>query len=609
MIEFQQDITAIQFLIPSVSFGILLGGFSLYFYMWYSYRLKVYLSIMIITLLALIFTFAETMILISSSVFRNQPLGLQFHRIEQLIGVYFLFALPFMLIHILQLNDRWKKTAEMITYTGLVIAVLMTIAAYIYPDSFISITTPKETSVIYEADFTRGKEGILYSVRDVLIGLLIIFSLVSIISDIIINSRLKQLFFPALGILLMMFGGIVDILFIYTGRNYDFFPDEYYSRFSLNLTIMLVFFMSTVMRYFVLSSIELDKAEKTIRSSRAEKEVMLREIHHRVKNNMQVISSLLNLQAEYILNDKDRQVFMDNSNRLLAMSMVHDKLYKTYDLSHINFKEYVSNFINELKEIYNLNPGDIRFFLNIDSVPVAIDMAIPCGIIIYELVSNSIKHAFPGRNDNTIRIDFIHNAGDIFQLKVSDNGRGFPVDINMSSTRSFGLHLIEDLVKQLGGSLSMNSDNGVTANIIFGHQQKKSSKENLKKNKTVNNSSNTGRKIIIVEDELITASFIMKILEQEGFSVTGIFARGEDAIESVMNEKPDLMVMDIILQGNIDGIDTMKQIRSKYNIPFIYLTAYSDESIKERAKGTNPGGYLVKPVERHTLINTIRETL
>jgi two-component sensor histidine kinase/CheY-like chemotaxis protein len=576
--------------------------------MWYSYRLKVYLSIMIFTLLALVFSFAETMILISSSVFRNQELGFQFHRLEQLTGVYFLFALPFILLYILKLNDRWKKAAEMIAYTGLVIAILMTIAALIYPDSFISITTPKETSVIYEADYTRGKEGVLYFVRDGLIGFVITFSLVSIIFDIIINSRLKQLIFPALGILFMTLGAIVDIMFIYTGINYDFFPNEYYSRFSLNLTIMLVFLMATVMRDFVLSSIELDKAEKTIRSSRAEKEVMLREIHHRVKNNMQVISSLLNLQAEYIVDDKDRQVFMDNSNRLLAMSMVHDKLYKTYDLSHINFKEYLNNFINELIEIYSLNPGDIKFYMNVDSVPVAIDKAIPCGIIIYEIVSNSIKHAFHGRNENTIRIDFIHNTGGIYQLKVSDNGRGFPADLSMSSSRNFGLHLIKGLVKQLDGSLTMNSDNGVTTNIIFRHPRNENRKEDVKKTNAAGNDHNR-RKVIIVEDELITASFLTKILEYEGFSVIGTFSRGEDAIESLMNERPDFMVMDIILQGKLDGIDTIKQIKSKYNIPFIYLTAYSDDNIKERANSTNPGNYLVKPVEREILINSIKEIM
>lgn len=531
---------------------------------------------------------------------------MQFHRLEQLTGVYFLFALPFMFLYILHLNDRWKKATEMIAYTGLVVAVLMTIAAFIYPDSFISTTIPKETSAIYEADFTRGQEGVLYFVRDGLIGLLILFSLGSIISDIIINSRLKQLFFPAVGIILMIMGAMVDILFIYTRRNYDFFPNEYFSRFSLNLTIMFVFFMSTAMRDFVLSSIELDKAEKTIRSSRAEKEVMLREIHYRVKNNMQVISSLLDLQAEYIINDKDRQIFIDNSNRLLAMSMVHDKLYKTHDLSHINFKEYLHNFINELKDIYSLNPGDIKIFMNIDITPLAIDKAIPCGIIIYELVSNSIKHAFPRRNENIIRIDFIHNTGGIFQLKVSDNGRGFPSDLNMSSSRSFGLQLVKDLTKQLGGSLSMKSDNGVITSIIFGHQGKEN--EDRKESKAVMN-KNECKKIIIVEDELITATFIMKMLEQEGFLVTGIFTRGEDVIKSVANEKPDLILMDIILQGSIDGIETIKRIKTKVDIPFIYLTANSDENIFEKAKETKPAAYIIKPIRKDQLIQTISHNI
>lgn len=208
-------------------------------------------------------------------------------------------------------------------------------------------------------------------------------------------------------------------------------------------------------------------ADEQIKASLKEKEVLLREIHHRVKNNMQIISSLLSHQMDNITDKNITEIFIDSQNRIISMSLVHEKLYHSRDLRNIDFGEYINDLAVSLFQSYNTHPGNIKLNINVDNIYLDIDHAIPTGLIINELITNSLKYAFPKDIKGEITIIF-RSKGEILELVVSDNGIGFPKDLNFRKTRSLGLHLVTILTEnQLHGKIDMNSNKGTEFKIEF----------------------------------------------------------------------------------------------------------------------------------------------
>ena len=208
---------------------------------------------------------------------------------------------------------------------------------------------------------------------------------------------------------------------------------------------------------------ERKKSEEKIKASLKEKEVLLKEIHHRVKNNMQIISSLLRLQSDYIT-DKDAVLaFKESDARIMSMALVHESIYLSENLTSIDFKNYVQKLINGLKISYNTHNIDIK--LKIENIEFNIETAIPCGLIINELVSNSIKHAFQD-NKGLINVKLTHKS-DKYKLIINDNGIGLPEHLYDGRSNSLGLKLVKTLVIQLDGEMKIDSSNGTTFTIIF----------------------------------------------------------------------------------------------------------------------------------------------
>jgi len=209
-------------------------------------------------------------------------------------------------------------------------------------------------------------------------------------------------------------------------------------------------------------------AEEQIQKSLREKEILLKEIHHRVKNNLQIIMSLLNLQNSRISNDEIKNLFSQCTTRIKAMALIHEMLYNSKELSSIDLKDYASALANELKEIYNAATGSPELRFSMTSVLLNIDKAIPCGLIINELVSNSFKYAFPEKLDRNgiIDISLVENEHFV-ELVVSDNGIGLPAYIDINNCESLGLSLVIKLAKQLRGTLEIIRDSGTAFKIRF----------------------------------------------------------------------------------------------------------------------------------------------
>ena len=198
----------------------------------------------------------------------------------------------------------------------------------------------------------------------------------------------------------------------------------------------------------------------------ATKEWLLKEVHHRVKNNLQMVMSLLNSQTAYLKDVTALNAVMESRYRVNAMSLIHKKLYKSDNASFINMEDYIKDLVLSLKESFNTKLT-IYFEMQIEAINLDVSQAIPLGLILNELITNSIKYAFPHTTEDRISITFYKMITDEIALIFADNGRGLPNDFNTKGKDSFGMELINGLTDELGGEISITSENGTTINIIF----------------------------------------------------------------------------------------------------------------------------------------------
>ncbi len=212
---------------------------------------------------------------------------------------------------------------------------------------------------------------------------------------------------------------------------------------------------------------EIRQAEEKIKSQLREKEVMLQEIYHRVKNNLQIISSMLKLQASYIDDEYAIQLFRNCQHRVKSMSLVHEKLYKSSDLTNISFKDYTNSLIKNLFHSLNINSNRIGYELDIKDVNLDITIAIPCGLIINELITNALKYGFPEDKQGIIKVSMTKLDNGKLNLTVLNNGVDLPEDFDMTNLSSFGMRLVDILKDQLGAELNIERKDGVAFSLTF----------------------------------------------------------------------------------------------------------------------------------------------
>jgi len=208
------------------------------------------------------------------------------------------------------------------------------------------------------------------------------------------------------------------------------------------------------------------RAEQEIKKSLIEKEILLKELQHRVKNNLQVISSMLDLQIDYINNEKISEKFIEAQKRVKSMALVHEQMYQSEVLSDLDFNHYIENLTSYLFKIYGINTNRITMNIEINEGTLTFNIAILLGLIINELVSNSLKHAFNNVSRGNIKL-VLSSKGDHNILTVSDNGMGLPKSFKLRNSKSLGLQLVLALTKQLKGSIKLYRKQGTTVKIKF----------------------------------------------------------------------------------------------------------------------------------------------
>jgi PAS domain S-box-containing protein len=211
---------------------------------------------------------------------------------------------------------------------------------------------------------------------------------------------------------------------------------------------------------------ERKRADAALLGSLREKESLLKEVHHRVKNNLQIISSLLRLQFGQIDNPVAQAALQDTQNRVRSMAMIHEHLYQSNNLAAVDLAAYLRSLCQYLVQALMVKPGAVRLHLDLAPVHLDIDQAIPCGLLVNELVSNALKHAFPEGCGGEVRVELHALAdGPGWCLRVADNGVGLPPDFDLNQLTSLGLKLVTDLTRQLGGQLEIGAGPGTVVEM------------------------------------------------------------------------------------------------------------------------------------------------
>lgn len=207
--------------------------------------------------------------------------------------------------------------------------------------------------------------------------------------------------------------------------------------------------------------------EEQIARSLREKETLLSEVHHRVKNNLQIIHSLLDMQTSSVIDIQARDALIDSCNRVRSMAQIHQSLYQSEDIAKVDFANFCESLISSLLATFNVDVSRIQVKSDFADVNLAIDQAVPCGLIANELITNALKHGFPDGGEGQISVSTKIDDGNVVTLRVSDNGCGMPKDFQTGTSEGLGLQLIELLADQIGGTLKIITDGETTFVITF----------------------------------------------------------------------------------------------------------------------------------------------
>ncbi len=491
MAEFLREISILQ-LVPAVCAGILFTGMGMFLYLYISTRQKVHLAMLILSLLAALFTASEFFFIVYGALRNNSTAAVQFHRLEQVLGAYFIFALPFFLYHHLSPGPPVDKMTRVIIYVGFIFALCITGIAFAEPDLFISVQNTRLTNWhIDVSTLRRGQEGLFYHVRDIVLGVVLFYSIFILILDIIKNKSFRYTFVIFIGSLAGTYFAAEDIIHVYTGQHIDFLKNADYQRFPVGLSIFVLLSMVSVFRKFLDSDKALKRANvqlirgreemrnlnsslelalKEQEKSLKEKEILLKEIHHRVKNNLQIINSLLYLQSTQNEDELIERILLNSQNRINAMALIHEHLYQKDDLSTIDMEEYLDELVSQLLVTHHDtgNTQTVRQFVSAPGIYIPLDTAMPIGLIANELVTNSLIHGLKNNPEGAINVELSHHDNQ-YTLIVEDNGCGIPPEIDPESTDSMGLSLVRLLSKQLHGSFSFETEAGTKGILRFAH--------------------------------------------------------------------------------------------------------------------------------------------
>ncbi len=355
----------------------------------------------------------------------------------------------------------------------------------------------------------------------------------------------------------------------------------------------------------VIDLTEIKRAENEIRQSLREKDTLLREIHHRVRNNLQLIVGLLNLETFRHEEGSVRGAYQEILSRVRSLALIHEKVYRSSDFSRIDMEPFVKELVDELVGIYSLDRKKLVCSIGAAGIFLDVERALPCAMLIAEILSNAFVHGWGDDGKCTVTVQFTRNE-DTFQLIIADGGRGMNRDLLANpGAKTLGLQLISSLTQQLNADLLLDTSKGTSYRIEF-QSGKPSEPGGERVQPKAKKAPAGGGSILIVEDEMITALYMKRVLERAGFTVADVIISGETAVEKIKDINPSLIFMDIQLAGDMNGIEASRRIWTKSPVPIVFLSANTDQLIikaVDAMKAEHPCSYVVKPVDPGILVS------
>lgn len=353
-------------MLPIFSAGTLFSGLILFMYIYHRSHQILYLSIVFMVLSSFIFVFSESMILVMGSLMGKKDIGIQFHRLEQVGGAFFLFAFPFFLTHFLHLRPSWNRVNLYIAYAGLVMAVSITIIAFTIPDLFISINNPQWNWKTQQGSFARGKQGVVYVFRDAMMALVILYSFSSTIADLIKSKDIRYILPVLLGIAIAIFGALDDSLHVHTYRHISF-PGIPFSRFTTGVTIMNLFIMASMVRKFIDQSLLVEKTTKQL-SENEKKLVNLIEANQSIVFLMNTDGTILDVNVAFrkTLGYSKDELMGKNIFEFLSHQNEDDKYQKIFfmeQLEKLDAKTPRVEFTIAFNQKYSMEPKEFMVHL------------------------------------------------------------------------------------------------------------------------------------------------------------------------------------------------------------------------------------------------------
>jgi diguanylate cyclase (GGDEF)-like protein/PAS domain S-box-containing protein len=519
MSELVLNMSVPHLIIPIICTGALFISLCLFLYFYFRFGDKIYLIMILTAFFSLVFVGSDLVITVFGELLNRVQIGLQFHRIEQLGGAFFLFCLPLILVNLMTLNKRWQKINKIITITGLGFAVIILFSAFIFPDSFISQTTLQKTGHNITWHISRGQEGILYIVRDILLGILIIYSFACVIFEMIRNKNYKRVIFILIGIIVALLAGVDDTFYVHTGYYIGIFSNFFYSRFSVGITLFTICIMSGVINRFIDEVKNVDTAYK-------EKNNAYRTLG---KSNERFKQLAENINEVFLIYDYDNEVF-------LYISPAYENIWGN---SHMTLFEsphiWQDMVLAEDKEAVLSSIGDGRIQDSYD-----IEYRITCP-------DNSVKwirdRGFPVRDDEGEAYRMVRTQEDISDRKKSEERliylAYYDVLTGLLNRRSF-FERLNDVIGQ-----SVREENVIKAILLI----------DLTKFKTINNTfgNEFGDKILkIISDRLTSClretDYIFRIAGNEFAVILKNISMDIDA--SIVASK---ILSEISMPYNYDG--------------------------------------------------------
>ena len=300
MLIFEQEIQIYQILVPAISTGVLITGIFLFLYLFSRTKEKIYLAMLLMNFFAFSFVASEIVVLVAGGWFQNSSLGMHFHRTEQVAGAFFIFGLPFFLHYLTEMDERWKKVNRIIWIAALAVSGIILMIAYVAPDLYISQNNHRATWLSLAWDHGRGKEGPIYLARDVILSFVVLYSLVSMSIEIRIHKRYKYVTLPLIGLVIAVLGAASDTIFVHEEIALGPFPEAFYSRFSVGVTVFILLSMASVIRQYHDKALQVESAFKDLENA-------YKILNHTEERFRQVAE---NIHEVFIIYDYRNKVFL-----------------------------------------------------------------------------------------------------------------------------------------------------------------------------------------------------------------------------------------------------------------------------------------------------------